>query len=204
LAASNIRTDLGRKQAELLGGSLKEMGFEGEIYSSPYFRAVETAQVIADVTDRVVVPAAEMREYVIRENQMDGFQGATQDELIAGYSSVTKATDFPYPWWTSNVESDEDIEARVAPLVDRVLAADVDALLVGHGASAKGVHRYLLRRHAPDHMNHGQNIWNCFLSSFKIRPDFHVLRIMDVGHLPDDAVTSNARSRAEVLAERES
>ena len=140
----------------------------GGIYSSPYFRTVETAHVIAEITDRVVVPAAEMREYVIRENQMDGFQGATQDELIAGYSSVTKATDFPYPWWTSNIESDEDIEARVAPLVDRVLAADIDALLVGHGASAEGVHRYLLRRHAPNQMNHGQNIWNCFLSSFKI------------------------------------
>lgn len=195
-------TNLGRKQAELLGRSLGEMGFKGEIHSSPYFRTIETAQVIAGVTDRMVVPAAEMREYVIRDNQMDGFRGATQDELIACYSGVTKAPDFPYPWWTSNIESDEDIEARVAPLVDRVIAADVDSLLVGHGASTEGVHRYLLRRYAPDQMNHGQSGWNCFLSSFIIRPDFQVLRIMDVSHLPEGLVTSNARTREEVLAER--
>ena len=195
-------TDLGRKQAELLGRSLRDMGFDGTIYCSPYFRTIETAQAIAHVTETMIVPAAEMREYVIRENQMDGFRGATQDELIADYSRVKKAPDFLYPWWTSDIESDEDIEARVAPLVDRTSDADVDVLLVGHGASTEGVHRYLLRRYAPDQLNHGQSGWNCFLSSFRIRPEFQIHRIMDVSHLPDDAVTSNARTRAEVLAER--
>lgn len=194
-------TDLGIRQAEYLGMALKESSFVGVIYSSPYFRTIETAQVIADVTDTVIVPAAEMREYVIRENQMDGFRGATQDELAVSYSRVQKAPDFPSPWWTTNIETDEDIEGRVQPLVDRVITDEVDVLLVGHGASTEGVHRHILRNHAPDQLDHGQRGWNCFRSTFDFRPDFRVVHIMDVSHLPDDAVTSNAMTREEWLAE---
>ena len=195
-------TDLGRRQAEKLGQALEEMGFAGVIYSSPYFRTMETAQAVAELTGTSIAPAAEMREYVIRENQMDTFTGATQGELAAAYSRVLEAADLPYPWWTTKVESDEDIEARVAPLVARAAAADGDALLVGHGASAAGVHRHILGHHDPDRESHGQVGWNCFLSSFSVGPDYRALRIMDVGHLPDDMVTSNAMTRDEVLADR--
>ena len=190
-------TDLGRRQAALLGRRLQEIGFCGEIHSSPYHRTVETAQVIAEATDTVVILAAEMREYVIRENQMASFQGATVGELKRSYPSVTAAPDFPYPWWTSDIETPEVIEARVAPLVGRVSAGDADVLLVGHGASVGGAHRDILR-----HMNHGQIGWNCFHSSFVIAPDFRVERIMDTSHLPEDAITSNAKTKKEVLEER--
>ena len=194
-------TELGHRQAELLGRALKEYGFAGTIYSSPYFRTIETAQGIGAVTGSAVVPAAEMREYVIRDDQMHGFRGATQNELAAAYSLVTPTDHCPYPWWTTAIETDEDIEARVVPLVDRVANGADDALLVGHGASVGGVHRHFLRRHAPEQLDHNQISWNCCLSSFAMRPDFGVLRLMDVGHLPDEAITSNARTRAEVLAE---
>jgi len=193
-------TDLGRRQARRLGQALEEMGFAGVIYSSPYFRTMETAQVVAEAAGAPVEPAAEMREYVIRENQMDAFTGATQGELAAAYSRVTRIADFPYPWWTTKIESDEDVEARVAPVVARAVAAGVDALLVGHGASAAGVHRHLLGHHDPDRESHGQVGRNCFLSSFSVESGFRPLRIMDVAHLPDDMVTSNAMTRDEVLA----
>lgn len=191
------------RQAELLGRALKEQGFDGTVYSSPYFRAIETAQIIADVTDSVVLPTPEIREYVIREDQMDDFSGATMEELSTAYTRVTEADTFPYPWWTTSIESNEDMVARVSPLVDRLAGGDHDALLVGHGASAAGVHRHILGRHALDRIDHGQIGWNCFLSSFRFAPDFRVLRLVDVSHLPDDAITSNAKTRAEVLAERD-
>ena len=142
-----------------------------------------------------------MREYVIRDNQMDGFSGATQEQLVESYSRVTANPDFPYPWWTTGIETDEIIEARIRPLVDQVCSMDDDVLLVGHGASVSGVHRYILRSHAPDRTDHGQTGWNCFLSTFTIKPKFRVERIMDVSHLPDGTVTSNARTREEVLAD---
>ena len=195
-------TDLGKRQAQLLGCALVEQGFNGDVYSSPYFRAIETAQIIAAVVDTDVLPAPELREYVIRDDQMDGFRGAALDELVAAYSRVKETNDFPYPWWTSAIESDEDIEGRVGPLVDEVAMSVTDALLVGHGASVAGVHRHLLRYRAPDQIRHGQIGWNCFLSSFRIGSDFRVLRIMDVSHLPEDAITSNAKTRDEVLTER--
>ena len=195
-------TDLGMRQAELLGRALDEQGFDGTVYSSPYFRAIETAQVIADVTNSDVLPTPEMREYVIREDQMDHFSGATMEELSAAYTRVTETDGSRYPWWTTFIESDEDIEARVSPLVDRLAGGSCDALLVGHGASAAGVHRHILGRHALDRVVHGQIGWNCFLSSFQFTPDFRVLRLVDVSHLPEDAITSNAKTRAEVLAER--
>ena len=85
------------RQAELLGRALKEQGFDGTVYSSPYFRAIETAQIIADVTDSAVLPTLEMREYVIREDQMDNFSGATMEELSTAYTRVTEADTFHYP-----------------------------------------------------------------------------------------------------------
>lgn len=193
-------TDLGRRQAGKLGQALEGMGFAGVIYSSPYFRTMETAQAVAEVTGAAVVPAAEMREYVIREDQMGTFTGATQEELAAAYSRVTPTADFPYPWWTTAIESDEDVEARVAPVIARAVATGVDGLLVGHGASAAGVHRHIMGHHDPGRERHGQVGWNCFLSSFCADSGFRALRLMDVAHLPDDMVTSNAMTRDEVLA----
>ncbi len=192
---------VGREQARLLGEKLKATGFNGTIYSSPYLRTVETSQIVANVVDVPVVAAAEMREYVIREGQMEAFLGLTLDELAARYARVDDRKALPEPWWTSEIETPENIEARVAPLVDIVSADEGDALLVGHGASVSGVHRYVLKRFAPDHLNHGRRGWNCVLSSFVFGSSFEVLRLLDTEHLPDDLVTSNAKSREEVLRE---
>jgi len=196
-------TEVGRKQAELLGRRLKDDGFRGIIYSSPYLRTTETAQVIADVTHSVILPAHEMREYVIREHQMDDFKGATLSDLTGAYSSVQDVRGLPTPWWTTGIETDEDIEARVRPLIEEVSQLGEDALLVGHGASVAGVHRHVLGTYAPNHIPEDQVGWNCMLSSFRLSPRFEIIEIMDVSHLPDDHVTNNAKSREEVLAERE-
>ena len=196
-------TEIGRQQAKLLGERLSADGFQGEILSSPYLRTTETAQVIAEVTTSVILPSAEMREYVIREHQMDEFDGADLETLVSEYSCVRNERPLPTPWWTDQLETDEDIEARVRPLIEDVIQAGEDALLVGHGASVAGVHRYILGQYAPENIPGDQVGWNCMLSSFRIEPGFEILNIMDVSHLPDDHVTNNARTRAEVMEERE-
>jgi len=192
---------LGREQAGRLGEKLKEEGFSGSIFSSPYLRTVETAQIIADVVGGRVIPAPAMREYVIREDQVDAFRGATAKQLKELYSRVEDWAAMDYPWWTSEVESPEDIEARVAPLVDETSAGETDALLVGHGASIAGVHRYILNARAPEISDQGKHGWNCVLSSFKFGSTFEVVRFLETDHLPEKLVTSNAKSRAEVLKE---
>ena len=194
-------SDLGRQQALLLGRRLAESGFDGPVYSSPFYRTIETAYIIAETVDTVVIPAAPMREYVIRENQLEGFQGATATELEAFHPRVQIEPDFSYPWWTFEIESPEMVAARTAPLVDRLVKGHTDALLVGHGASVGGVHRHVLRHNAPEQMNHGRHGWNCILSSFQFTPTFTVLRIMDTAHLPPGTITANAKTREEVLGE---
>jgi broad specificity phosphatase PhoE len=190
-------SELGRKQAQ----RLKDLNFQGPIYSSPYLRTIETADVIAEVLDTVIIPTAAMREYFIRENQLAGFQGATVADLQTTYSRVQTPPDFPYPWWTTQIESNDMIEARVAPLINTLTDGASDALLVGHGASVTGVHRYVLRNHAPEHANHGKRGWNCVLSSFQFTPQFKIIHLLDTDHLPDDVITNNAKSRAQVLQE---
>lgn len=194
-------TGLGRRQAEKLGEALKELGFAGAIHSSPYRRTMETAQVVAEVTDTYIAPIPEMREYVPQAGRMETFVGATLSDLGAEYDRVTADAVLPYPWWTTDVETDADVAARVAPAVARAEASGVDVLLVGHGASATGVHQHLLGDHDAGRERHGDVGWNCFLSSFEMAPRFRVLRLKEFGHLPDDLITSNALTREEVLAQ---
>jgi broad specificity phosphatase PhoE len=94
------------------------------------------------------------------------------------------------------------VEARVAPLVDQVADGDVDALLVGHGASMGGAIRHVLRSGAPQQSPPAEPGWNCALTSFRMPPDFAAIRLLDVSHLPSGSVTSNAKTRDQVLAER--
>ena len=208
-------SDLGRRQAHLLGLRLADDGFRGLIYSSPYLRAIETACGVANAIDAVVVPAPAMREIVKRDGQMDGFTGLTANGLRKLHPRVQPPDDFPdgphSHWWTVAAETDDEVEARVAPFVDALIQRDAaggapDCLLVGHGASTGGVIHHLLRRCAPDQIGPPEPGWNAALTSFRCdgstgRVD--LLRRMDTEHLPEEAITSNAQTRAEVLAARQ-
>lgn len=194
-------SDLGRTQARLLGQRLKDLHFQGPIYSSPYWRTIETANEIAEDLDTVIIPTAEMREYFIRNGQLDGFQGATPKNLQATYPRVQTPSNFPHPWWTTQIESNDMVESRVAPLINTLIQHQSDALLVGHGASVTGAHRHILRTHAPAQLNHGQRSWNCILSSFQFTPTFKIIHLMSTDHLPPQAITNNAKSREQVLQE---
>jgi len=127
---------------------------------------------------------------------------ATIDELHSSFSRVDSAAHCFYPWWTSRVESPDDVEARVAPFVDQVAADGIDALLVGHGASTGGAIRHIMRHGTPDGLPHDDPGWNCALTSFRMPPNFTAIRLMDVSHLPGEWVTSNVRTRDQILAER--
>ena len=79
--------------------------------------------------------------------------------------------------------------------------AGADALLVGHGASTCNAIHHLWRRCAPGRIGEHVPGWNCGLTTFRCGTQVEMLRHLDTEHLPDDAVTSNAKSRAQVLAE---
>lgn len=204
-------SDLGRRQAHLLGQRLQSERFDGPIYSSPYRRTVETACGVADVVDAPVIPVAPLREIVKREGQMDGFSGLAAGDLAALHPRVQPPSDFSDNWWTSAAETDDDVETRVAPFVDGLLADDSDSetqqiLLVGHGASTGGIIHHLLRRCAPDQIGPPEPGWNCSLTSFRchgLKGRVELVCRLDTAHLPPEAITSNAQTQAEVLAARQ-
>ncbi len=203
-------SNLGGQQAHLLGQRLQSMDFRGVIYASPYLRTIETACGVADVVDAAVVPAAPLREIVKRDGQMDGFRGLPATSLSNLHPRVRPAIDFDDNWWTVSAETDDGVEARVAPFVDALLQQDTMAqsqvLLVGHGASTGGVIHHLLRRCAPDQIGEPVPGWNCALTSFScdgVTGQVEMLRRMDTQHLPEAAVTSNAQTRADVEAARQ-
>lgn len=195
-------SDLGLEQARRLGERLRDMGFGGPVFVSPYRRTVQTACQIADAADLTVQPVAPLREIVMRADQMQAFTGMTGAQLRALHPRVQPAADFDAaPWWTTQTETDLEVEARVAPLVDALLAAGQDALLVGHGASAGNAIHHLLRLCGEAPEGTPAPGWNCALTTFRCVPRVELLRRLDTEHLPDDAITSNAKTRAEVLAE---
>ncbi len=204
-------SELGQRQAQLLGKRLRDLGFTGQIFSSPYRRTMQTACGAADQIGVAVRPAAPLREIVKRVEQMERFTGLTADGLRDLHPRIDPAPDFDDMWWTPHAESDDDVETRVAPFVDSLLREDspdteVHVLLVGHGASTGGVIRHLLRRSAPELIGPPDPGWNCALSSFRcqgVEGPSQLLHLMDTDHLPAEAITSNAQSQADVLAARQ-
>lgn len=154
---------------------------------------METADVIAGAAGALVAPSPPMREVVNAAGQMDAFVAQTLDELRAEYASVAPDFSLPALWWTDEVETGGDVEARVAPLLDALAEQGEDVLVVGHGASVWGAALHVLRRHAPDRMADVSGMWNCALSSFRIAPAFEVLCLADCAHMLPDCVTDNAR-----------
>ena len=202
---------LGLRQAVLLGHRLKALEFTGPIYASPYRRTMETACGVAEIVDTTVHPAPAMREIVKRVEQMEHFVGLTNLELGQLHPRVETSPDLADMWWTMQAESDAEIEQRVAALVDNLLRQDKPdseshVLLVGHGASTGGVIDHLLRRSAPDLIGPPIPGWNCSLSTFRCRgvdSQVELVCRQDTDHLPDEAITSNAQTREQVLASQQ-
>ena len=190
---------LGRHQAQLLGERLRDSDFAGSIHTSPYRRAAETGQIVADTTDAELHLSLGMRESNGSGEQMAQFRGATIDELQASYPRLQIDAEIPYPWWTTAAESADDIEARVGPVVDALEAEGSDVLLVGHGATVGGATRHVLNQRAPELAREPRFPWNCMLTSLRLSPEFEKICLASTDHLPDDAMTSNSKDRDQVL-----
>ena len=132
---------LGREQAKLLGEHLKSLGFQGIILSSPYMRTMETAEIVAEITDCEIIPFAPIREIIRSEQTAKSFHGIPLDALREKYQRVSPDSRLDYPWWGSSAETIEDVYLRVAKCVDEIerLYSKRDVLFVGHGASVGGL-----------------------------------------------------------------
>lgn len=182
-------SELGREQAAYLGAYMKHLGFQGTIYSSPYARALETAQVIADYTGSKIVPWAPMREIVRSKKVMEEFTGLTLEQIRERYPSVDPDATLAYPWWTTKEESTEDMIERVnAGIV--TLDPNEDAMLVGHGASVYCGCEALKIPHK------GGDGYNCSFSMYDSEDPTN-FKWLDGAHMPYGKLTFNTIVQAE-------
>lgn len=182
-------TPLGREQAAYLGAYMKHLGFTGKIYSSPYRRALETAQVIADHTGSVIIPWAPMREVVRSVETMQQFTGMTVEQMKQEYPSIAPDAELPYPWWTWELESNEAMVERVGRGI-RELNPQEDVMLVGHGASVYCGCEALGIPHK------GGDGYNCSFSMYDSE-DKTNFKWLDGAHMPYEKLTFNTIVQAD-------
>ncbi len=120
-------TELGYDQARAVARRIAELFRPAVVVSSAYLRASETARVIAEA---LALPL--QIELNLHEREVGAHRGLSYDSLAAAadYDKVC-----PWAWRPKGGESYEEVQQRVAPIMDRIAAAheDEDVVLVSHG-----------------------------------------------------------------------
>ncbi len=179
-------TPLGKEQARLTGERLKELGFKGVIFSSPYDRTLKTASIIAEILDLTVIPVAWLHE--IQMTPDDGFCGATAEEIRRSYPRVQDDFELPQCWWGNETEDLFAVIERVKNGLEPVLPTipkDLDVLLVGHAATSVAL-RHLFHCAQDNRAFH----WNCHLSL--LQSPTGECYANDCSHLPEEMWTGNS------------
>lgn len=190
-----LLSDMGREQARLLGRRLKELGFHGDIYASPFLRTMETADIIARETGTKVVPTAWVHEIFLEH--ISAYRGNTLERLKEKFSHIKEDAKLEYPWWPPYTETLEMVDQRISAGLEELLQrrdTDDEVLLVGHGASMNAANSYLdLDRHCL--------LWNCSLGMYDTK---HPERNFgtDVSHLPREMVTNNRMKASDYEEEK--
>jgi len=194
-----VLTEKGRIQAKYLGKFLKQKKFKGLIISSPYRRTLETAQIIAEQTNSVITIEPVIQE-VVTKNGFPEFEGLNIKQIQRYYNNVSKGCDIPYPWFSQGPETLIKVKKRVAPFLEQLLKSDAEILLVGHGASVHACKELLLKSAFDKNIPEKHN-WNCSISSyiFDSSKNLKKFSLFNIGHMPEDIITSNKRSYSKEL-----
>ncbi|CAG7830036.1 unnamed protein product [Allacma fusca] len=143
----NILSDNGRLQANNLGIHLQNVTFT-HVFSSPYIRAISTAQHILSASKTVYSDDAIVVDPDIRERNMGIYEQKPVTELV---KALMKAGDDYIDWTPEGAESKLDVELRLEPFLQKI-GIIVDSglerktiLVVTHCALMVHLWHYLLR-----------------------------------------------------------
>ena len=180
-------SQLGCTQAQLLGKRLKELGFNGVIYSSPYDRTMQTADIVAKEVGAKVIPVIDLHE-ISNVKEPTWRTVGTGAEMVAKFSSAQAELDKEYTWFEEKTEDLSDVMHRLKECLGPLLSGvskDMDVLLVAHAATAVAL-RHLF---GVEEENCGFH-WNCHLSLLYSTDGEKYA--CDVQHLPENALTGNS------------
>ena len=199
-------SDLGKQQAECLAKKLKETGFKGKIFSSPYRRTMMTASAVATVCNLPVFPDKALREIIKTDEGAQEFEGMTLEKLKEEFACVAQDASLIYPWWAKTKDTKEAVIERVSCFWEELLqSGEKEVLLVGHGASVYGSLYYLNEKFdlgfVRDKDEFGDYLaergLNCTLSYVEIDENGKLVEaeFFNNEHLSDDMITSNPRPK---------
>ena len=180
-------SQLGCTQAQLLGKRLKELNFKGIIYSSPYDRTMQTADVVASEIGAKVVPVIDLHEISNVKEPTWRTVGNGAD-MLAKFPSAEVELDKEYTWFEEKAEDLSDVMHRLKECLQPLLSGvpkDMDVLLVAHAATAVAL-RHLFGVEKGIKGFH----WNCHLSLLYSTDGEKYA--CDVGHLPETDLTGNS------------
>ena len=178
---------LGEEQAHLTGKRLKELGFQGVIFSSPYDRTLKTAEIIAEQVGAKIIPLLCLREISTAKEPTVRSAG-TGAEILAKYPCVEVELDKEYSWCDDYTENVSDVMNRLKEGLEPILTAlpkEQDVLLVAHAATAVAL-QHLFNAKKDSRAFH----WNCHVSLLYSSDGENYAN--DVSHLPEEKLTGNS------------
>ncbi len=139
-AADTLLTDLGREQARIVAGRLRNYPIHA-IYSSDLLRAFETAQIVGELLG--ITPQADP---ALRESDIGAWTGLTWDEIAARYPGEVAAMVAGQEVRRGGGESYSELQARLAAAAENIAARHPGqtVLLVSHGAALRSLVAHVL------------------------------------------------------------
>ncbi len=194
----SILSEQGREQATLLGKHLGAHNFRGPIFSSPYRRTLETAEMIARETGAFIFPTREIQEWIPGEGR-PSFDGLTLVQIQSFFTCIAPEAELVHPWFFSGPEGIAEVQVRARPFLQKLCemsSADspAEVLLVGHGASTGAcINELAADRSLSVISEDPAKNWNCSLSTIEVKQlgQGEITAHFSTGHLPDELVTSN-------------
>lgn len=175
-------SDVGRRQAELLGRRLRAYPVE-KIYSSALIRAVETAEI---VNSFVKVPYSSNPG--LNEIDFGELTGLTNEEIMEKLGAFIKESggrkaDIPYP----GGECGRDVVNRAYPVLQKIASeTDQCSVIVTHGGVIRSLVSELTGAGTDNKLLFGVDLENAGITWLKYKEEngwFYLERFNDAAHL---------------------
>ncbi len=188
-------TPLGVKQCELLGAYLKKLNFKGKVYSSPNFRAMQTAVVTTNAIDPKlqIIPEPGLQS---GGNRKEPAKGMSCGELQKRFPGKVVSVEMPEKWQLAGEFTADDRYKRMDKFFNELLKKEPkgEVLLVGHSSTIPSLLGVLNKRIVDRRLHvNAYYVWNCCLHIFKLDKNGKVVfsSVENYNYLPEDMRTQN-------------
>ncbi|WP_310605242.1 histidine phosphatase family protein [Anaerosporobacter sp.] len=175
-------SEVGRKQADLLGSRLVNYQIDA-LYSSHYYRAKETAEIVNTHLNVSHTIREELREidFGDLEGNEDSYNYEHYGEFLKERTAMTSDLAFP------SGECGEDVWNRAKNVLDEIICTNYENVaVVAHGGTIRSIVTGLLGMDQANKLQFGLSLENTSITQVvyhKERNRFYIERFNDYAHL---------------------